>query len=166
MNLRTLGFGILGVLVALVLQTTLLGRVRVGGLMPDLVLLAVLFFAVRHRSEVTLLFGFTSGLVFDALSSTALGLRAGVYAAVAFLAIRTVDRMDSSALTIAVWVGALTLAGVVFFLVIGSIFGQVTMDMGEAMRRVILVPLYNLVIAAVLAPLSSRLLAPTRHQFG
>ena len=112
-----------------------------------------------------IIFGFTAGLVFDALSSTALGLRAGVYTAVAFIAIRTIDRMDSSPLSVALWVGLLTISGVVLFLLVGTIFGQVTMDMGEAMRRVILVPLYNLVVALLLAPLSTRLLAPARHRF-
>lgn len=165
MNVRSLVFGLVGVLVALVLQTTLFGRIRLGGISPDLVLVVILFFAVRTRSEAAIIFGFTAGLVFDALSSTALGLRAGVYTAVAFIAIRTIDRMDSSPLSVALWVGLLTISGVVLFLLVGTIFGQVTMDMGEAMRRVILVPLYNLVVALLLAPLSTRLLAPARHRF-
>lgn len=154
-----------GVLVALVVQTTLFGRLTVAGVTPDVVLVAVLLFAVRSRSEPAILFAFVSGLVFDALSVTALGLRAGVYAAVAFVAIRTIERMDSNPFSVAAWVGMLTLAGVVLFLVVGTIFGQVNMNAGEAMRRVILVPIYNLVLAAMLSPLSARLLAPSRRGF-
>lgn len=154
-----------GVLVALIVQTTLFGRLTIAGVTPDVVLVAVLLFAVRSRSEPAIVFAFVSGLVFDALSVTALGLRAGVYAAVAFVAIRTIERMDSNPFSVAAWVGMLTLAGVVLFLVVGTIFGQVNMNAGEAIRRVILVPIYNLVLAAMLSPLSARLLAPSRRGF-
>lgn len=165
MTLRSGLLASVGVLVALVIQTTLFGRLTVAGVTPDVVLVAVLLFAVRSRSESAILFAFVSGLVFDALSVTALGLRAGVYAAVAFVAIRTIERMDSNPFSVAAWVGMLTLAGVVLFLVVGTIFGQVNMNAGEAMRRVILIPIYNLVLAAMLSPLSARLLAPSRRGF-
>lgn len=165
MNGRRIAIGVFGVVLALVLQTTLFGRITIGGLAPDVVLITVLMFAVRSRSEPAILLAFTAGLLFDALSATALGLRAGVYTAVAFLAIRTIDRMDSNPFTVAGWIGLMTLVGVALFLVVGTIFGQVSMDAGEAMRRVILVPIYNLVLASLLAPLSARLLAPARRSF-
>jgi rod shape-determining protein MreD len=155
----------LGALAALVLQTTLFGRLTIAGVAPDVVLIAVLFFAVRSRSEPAILFAFLAGLVFDALSVTALGLRAGIYSAVAFLAIRTIERMDSSPFSVAAWMGLMTLAGVVLFLLVGTIFGQVNIDAGEAMRRIILVPIYNLALAVLLAPLSARLLGPSRRGF-
>ncbi len=165
MTLRSGIIATIGVLVALVVQTTLFGRLTIAGVTPDVVLVAVLLFAVRSRSEPAIVFAFVSGLVFDALSVTALGLRAGVYAAVAFIAIRTIERMDSNPFSVAAWVGMLTLAGVVLFLVVGTIFGQVNMGAGEAMRRVILVPIYNLILAAMLSPLLARLLAPSRRGF-
>lgn len=165
MTVRSGLFAAVGVLAALVVQTTLFGRLTIAGVTPDVVLIAVLLFAVRSRSEPAIVFAFVTGLVFDALSVTALGLRAGVYAAVAFIAIRTIERMDSNPFSVAAWVGMLTLAGVVLFLVVGTIFGQVNMNAGEAMRRVILIPIYNLVLAAMLSPLSARLLAPSRRGF-
>lgn len=165
MTIRSGVLAAIGVLVALVVQTTLFGRLTIAGVTPDVVLIAVLLFAVRSRSEAAIVFAFISGLVFDALSVTALGLRAGIYAAVAFIAIRTIERMDSNPFSVAAWVAMLTLAGVVLFLVVGTIFGQVNMNAGEAMRRVILIPIYNLVLAAMLSPLSARLLAPSRRGF-
>lgn len=165
MTSRTIALAALSALGAIVLQTTLFGRLTIGGVAPDLVLLAVLLFAVRSRKEPAIVFGFVTGLVFDALSVTALGLRAGTYTAVAFLAVRTIDRMDSSPFSVAAWAGFMTIAGVVLFLVVGTIFGQVNMDAGQAMRRVILVPLFNLALAVLLAPLSARLLAPSRRGF-
>jgi rod shape-determining protein MreD len=165
MTLRAVALAVVGALVALVLQTTLFGRLAIGGVAPDVVLITILLFAVRSRSEPAILFAFGLGLVFDALSVTALGLRAGIYSAVAFLAIRTIARMDSNPFSVAAWMGLMTLAGVVLFLVVGTIFGQVNMDAGEAMRRIILVPIYNLALAVLLAPLSARLLAPSRRGF-
>ena len=100
----------------------------IAGVAPDVVLISVLLFAVRSRSEPAIIFAFIAGLVFDALSVTALGLRAGVYATVAFLAIRTIDRMDSNPFSVAAWVALMTLAGVMLYVVVGSIFGQVNMD--------------------------------------
>lgn len=165
MNPRAALIGVAGVLVAIVLQTTFFGRLQIAGVAPDAVLVAVLLYAVRRRSEGAIVFAFFAGLVFDALSSSALGLRAAVYTSVAFLAIRTIDRMDSGPVTVAAWVGLMTAAAVVLFLVIGSLFGQVTLDPGEAMRRVILVPIYNLLLALLLTPIVSRLLAPSRRAF-
>lgn len=165
MNVRKALIGAAGVVGAIVLQTTFFGRLTIAGIAPDAVLIAVLLFAVRQRSEGTIVFAFLSGLLFDALSSTALGLRAAVYTSVAFLAIRTIERMDSGPVTVSAWVGLMTLGGVVLFLIVGSLFGQVTLDPGEAMRRVILVPIYNLVLALLLTPVISRLLAPSRRGF-
>lgn len=165
MTFRSVLIAVSSVVLALVLQTTLFGRLTISGIAPDVVLIAVLLVAIRRRSESAIVLAFLSGLAFDTLSSTALGLRAAVYTSVAFLAIRTIDRMDSGPVTVAVWVGLMTLGGVVLFLIVGSLFGQVTLDPGEAMRRAILVPIYNLVIALLLAPVTSRLLAPSRHGF-
>lgn len=143
---------------AVVIQTTVFGQLRVGGVAPDVVLLVLILVSLRVRPEVALLAAFTTGLVFDALSSTAMGLRAAVYTLVVYVAIRTRDRADFSALAVAGWVALLTLGGVVLFLVLGTLFAQIALDGGEALRRALLVPILNLVIAMVLIPLIARLL--------
>jgi rod shape-determining protein MreD len=78
--MRTVLRGPFGAIVALVgaviLQTTFFGRVRLDSLAPDIVMVTVVLSTIRLRNEQALAVAFVGGLVFDALSSTALGLRA------------------------------------------------------------------------------------------
>lgn len=90
-----------------------------------------------------------------------MGLRAVVYITVVYIALRTRERADFSTLAVAVWTGLLSLVGVVLFLLVGTIFSQVVLDGEEALRRVLLVPLLNLLIAMALTPLIARLLEPS-----
>lgn len=157
-------FGVLLVLLAaVIIQTTFFGRVRLAGLAPDIVMVVVILSTFRLRSETALVMGFAGGLVFDALSSNALGLRALVYTSVAYVAIRTRERADFGPMAVAVWVGLVSLFGIALLLVVGTLFGQFGLSGGEAMRRLILVPLFNLVTALVLSPISVRLLSPGRR---
>lgn len=148
-------------ILALVVQTTVFGRFRLAGVAPDVVLITLVLASLRLRPEAALIAAFAGGLAFDALSSSAMGLRAVVYITVVYLAIRTRERADFSALAVAVWTGLLSLIGVVLFLLVGTIFSQVVLDGGEALRRVLLVPLLNLLIAMALTPLIARLLEPS-----
>lgn len=143
------------VLLAVVVQTTLLGRIRL--VVPDLVLLLVIILALtRIRPELVLAIAFTSGLVIDLLGPSVLGLRAVVFTTVAFLAIKTRDRAEIGRLTIALWAGALTLVGVALLILVGTLFGQSILLGEDSLSRVILVPLANLALAAMLAPLVVR----------
>ena len=148
---------------AVVLQTTLFGRVRLAGLAPDIVMVAVILGALRLRGEQAMVVAFLGGLAFDALSANALGLRAFVYTFVAYLAVRTRDRADVGTVVVSVWIGALSVVGIVLLLVIGTLFGQFAFSGGEAMRRVLLIPVFNFLTALLLSPLSARLLAPARR---
>ncbi len=152
----------LGLVLAVLIQTTLFGRVRLAGLAPDVVMIAVILSALRLRGEQALAVAFLGGLVFDALSANALGLRAFVYTFVAYLALRTRDRADVGAVVVAVWVGLVSVAGIVLLLLVGTLFGQFAMSGGEAMRRVLLIPVFNFLVALILSPFISRLLRPAR----
>jgi hypothetical protein len=59
--------------------------------------------------------------------------------------------------TIAVWAGVLTLVGIALLLLVGTLFGQVGLVGGDAVSVMILVPLANLAVAALLAPSFVRL---------
>lgn len=143
-------------LVAIVLQTTLFGRFDF--VTPDLVLLLVILMATTDlRREGVLVFGFTGGLLVDLLSSNVVGLRAAVFTVVAYIGIRTVDRVDLGPVAVAIWVAALTLVGVVFFLILGTLFGQGGLIATGLGRRVIFVPVTNLVLSFLVAPLVQRL---------
>jgi len=158
---------VIGMVGALVVQTTLFGRVRLGGIAPDMVILAVVFFSLRARAETAMLAAFSIGFLFDAVaSSSALGLRAIAYTTVAFVAVRTRDRADIGPLAVAVWAGLMTLVGITAILLVGTLFGQFSMGFGQASRRIFLVPLFNAGIAVVLSPFTSRLLDGRRGVMG
>lgn len=152
---------------ALVVQTTLFGRVRIGGIAPDVVILAVIVYSLRARAEIAMLAAFTVGFLFDAVaSSSALGLRAMAYTTVAFLAVRTRDRADLGPLAVAIWAGVMTLVGVGAIFLVGTLFGQIAMDFGQAARRLMLIPLFNAGIAVLLSPLTTRMLDGRRGVIG
>ncbi|MEX2653287.1 MAG: rod shape-determining protein MreD [Acidimicrobiia bacterium] len=151
-------------MVAVVVQTTLFGRIRL--VTPDLVLLlAIVLCLTRIRPEVILAIAFTSGLVVDLLGSSVLGLRAVVFTTVAYLGLRTRDRAEIGRVVVALWAGGLTLVGVVLLMLIGTLFGQSSLLGENTLSRVILVPLANLVIAAALAPLVVRLVDRDKTAF-
>ncbi|MFO7549590.1 MAG: rod shape-determining protein MreD [Acidimicrobiia bacterium] len=143
---------------AIVLQTTLFGRFRLWGVSPDLVMLVVILSALRLSDESVLVLGFAGGLAVDALSTGALGLRALSYTVVAYVAVRTRERADLGPLTVALWAGLLTLLGVILLVVLGNLSGQILLVGGEALRRIIFVPVLNFGLALVVAPVTSRLL--------
>jgi rod shape-determining protein MreD len=139
------------VVLAVVIQTTLFGRLRV--VTPDLVLLiGILLALTRVRPEAVLGVAFISGLIVDLLGASLLGLRAVVYTVVAYAAIRTKERAELGRVTIAIWAGLLTLVGVVLLILIGTLFGQVSLLGENAVSRMILVPLANLAVAGLVAP--------------
>ena len=158
MRVRDLVAAVGVLLVAVIVQTTLISRFRF--VTPDLVLLiSILFATTGMRREGVLLMAFTGGLVIDLLSSTVLGLRAAVFTVVAFIAIRTVHRVDLGPVAVALWVGALTVMGVVLFLVVGTLFGQGGLIGTGLGRRVVFVPVTNLLLSFGAAPLLNGLIS-------
>ncbi len=146
----------LTVVLAVVVQTTLFGRLRI--VTPDLVLLiGILLALTKVRPEAVLGVAFISGLIVDLLGASLLGLRAVVYTVIAYIAIRTKERAELGRVTIAIWAGVLTLIGVVALILIGTLFGQVSLLGESAVSRMILVPLANLAVAGLLAPTFVRL---------
>jgi rod shape-determining protein MreD len=158
MRIRDLVAAVGVLLVAVIVQTTLISRFRF--VTPDLVLLiSILFATTGMRREWVLLMAFTGGLVIDLLSSTVLGLRAAVFTVVAYVAIRTVNRVDLGPVAVALWVGALTLVGVVLFLLVGTLFGQGGLIGTGLGRRVVFVPVTNLLLSFGATPLLNRLIS-------
>lgn len=148
---------------AIVMQTTVFGRINVGGIAPDLVMLVVILLPLRLRAETTLLLAFTAGLVLDTLGSAALGLRAFTLTVVAFIAVRTRERADYSPLAAAVWVLILTLVGVLLLVTVGTLVSQLPFGGGEALRRILLVPLLTFGVALAVWPVLARLIEPVRR---
>jgi rod shape-determining protein MreD len=146
----------LTVLVAVLIQTTLFGRLRV--VTPDLVMLVGIMLALtRIRTEAILAVAFVSGLIMDLLGASLIGLRAVVYTTIVYIAIRTKERAELGRVTIAIWAGLLTLLGVVLLLLLGTLFGQAALVGESGVSAMVLVPLANTALAALLAPTFVRL---------
>ncbi len=152
------------VVAAVVIQTTLFGRLQV--VTPDLVMLLTMLFALtRLRAELVLGLAFASGLIVDLLGSSLLGLRAMVFTVVAYAALRTRERAEIGRIATVLWVGFLTLMGVVLLVLIGTLFGDATLLGDGALGRVFGVPLVNMAVAALVAPSVVRLINGDRSSF-
>jgi rod shape-determining protein MreD len=142
-------------LVAVVLQSTLFGRIRV--ITPDLVLLvAILIALTRIKPELVLAIAFSAGLVVDLLGSSLLGLRAIVFMSAAYIALRTRERADIGRFATALWAGGMTLIGVVLLVLLGTLFGQSTILGEHVLSRLVTVPLANMLLAFMIAPVLVR----------
>jgi rod shape-determining protein MreD len=142
--------------VAVVVQTTLFAQVR--PIAPDLVLLvAILFGLTRIRPELVLLIAFSAGLLVDLLGSTLIGLRAVVFTTVAYAAVRTRGRAELGRLPTAIWAGVHTFFGLALLVIIGTLFGQTNLVGPDIGLRMIMLPVANLVLAALIAPFFVRL---------
>lgn len=153
-------------LFAVIIQTTLFGQLRV--ISPDLVMLLVIILGLtRIRPELILVVAFLSGLLVDLLGSSLLGLRAVVFTVVAYIALRTRDRVEIGRFAIAIWTGVLTLIGVVLLVLVGTLFGESSLLGPDVTTHLMVVPLANLVLAALLAPMFVRLVDgdPTAVRF-
>jgi rod shape-determining protein MreD len=70
--------------VAVLIQSTVLARLRLAGVRPDLLVLAVVSVAVATDPTTGAVFGFVAGLVADLLFDLPVGVSALVYTAVGF----------------------------------------------------------------------------------
>jgi rod shape-determining protein MreD len=70
--------------VAVLIQSTVLARLRLAGVRPDLLVLAVVSVAVATDPTTGAVFGFVAGLVADLLFDLPIGVSALVYTAVGF----------------------------------------------------------------------------------
>jgi len=156
------------ILLAVLVQTTLfsVGAVSLKKKAPDLVMVVTIVAARRLDDDAALLVGFTGGVLADLLASSLLGWRALTLTLVAYMAIRTRSRLDLGLVSGAVVVLVLSLAGVVLLAVIGTLFGQATLTEPDALRRIMLVPGYNFLLAFLVQPLVGRALEGKQRSRG
>ncbi len=142
---------------AVVLQTTLLGQIRPFA--PDLVLLMVILFALtRTRVELVLLIAFAAGLVVDLVGASLVGLRAVAYTTVAYAAIRTAERAEIGRVAMSIWSAVLTFMGLALVVIVGTLFGQTNLVGPDIGTRMIVIPLLNAGLAALMAPMFVRMI--------
>ena len=158
--MRARSASLLLILLAVLIQTTLfsVGGIRPLRVAPDLVMVVTIVAARRLDEDAALLDGFTGGVLADLLASSLLGWRALTLTLVAYMALRTRSRLDLGLASGAVVVLILSLAGVLLLAVVGTLFGQATLTEPDALRRIMLVPGYNFLLAFLVQPLVGRAL--------
>ena len=145
---------------SLVIQSTLFGDSRINpfGAAPNLVLVVVIVCTAYLEPEPALLVAFTTGLLMDLLGGGTIGLWAIALVVAAYVTLRVRHRIDDGVIVVAAGVLAISLLGQAVFAIAGTLFGQqVFVDPGWY-RQIVLPSLYNVVVAAILIPLVSRIM--------
>ena len=164
MRTRAIALSLLAATIAVLLQTTLFAQVRLFDVAPDLVMLTVIAVARRLDAEPAVLLGFTSGLAVDLLGSSPLGLWALVLTLIAYATVRTRDRFDINIVATGIAVALLSLLGVALVVVIGTLFGEASFRDPNVFRKILLVPVYNLLLGMVALPLVTLVVAGRRRR--
>jgi len=142
-------------LAALLLQTTVLARMRLFGVMPDFMLLVAVAAGITAGPVRGAVVGFTSGMLIDLFLPTPLGLSALVFTLVGY----AVGVANTGVLRSAWYIPVLTaagacMAGEVLYAVIGSVLGEPMLS-----AHLATIALVVGVTNAVLAPLAVKLVA-------
>ena len=148
MNRSRVALALLGVVIALVVQTTVFGpgRIHPLGVSPALVTLVVIVVAPYIEPEYHLLLGFTAGILMDLTGSGTLGLWAMSLTAVAYVAGRLREPLSHGLLAIGAAVFGLTVLGQVSYVVLGTLFGQNTIAEPQLIAKIFLPAIWNLVL--------------------
>jgi rod shape-determining protein MreD len=138
---------------ALLLQTAVLSRVRLWGVMPDFMLLVAVAGGITAGPVRAAVLGFASGMLIDLFLPTPLGLSALVFTLVGYgVAVANTGVLRAAWYIPVVTAGAASVAGVVLYALAGSVLGERMID-GRLVTIAAVVGVSN----AVLAPLAVRL---------
>lgn len=156
--MRARSVSLLLILLAVLAQTTLfsVGGIRPFRVAPDVVMAVTIVTARWLDDDAALLVGFTGGVLIDLLASSLLGWRALTITVVAYMSVRARSRFDLGLMSGSLVVLVLSLVGVVLLAVIGTLFGQQTLTEPDALRRIMLVPVYNFLLAFIIQPVVGR----------
>ncbi|MDQ6725483.1 MAG: rod shape-determining protein MreD [Actinomycetota bacterium] len=136
-------------IVALLLQTTVLVRLRVFGVMPDFMLLVAVAAGITAGPSRGAGLGFASGMVIDLFLPTPLGLSALVFTLVGYgVGVATTGVLRSAWYIPMLTAGAASVAGVVLYAVAGSMLGE-RMLTGHLVTIALVVGVSNTVLAPV-----------------
>ena len=134
---------------ALLLQMTVLSRIRIFGVMPEFMLLVAVAAGITAGPTRGAALGFTSGMLIDLFLPTPLGLSALVFTLVGY----GVGVANTGVLRAAWYIPVLTAAaasvgGVVLYAVAGSVLGEPMVD-GHLATIALVVGVCNAVLAPV-----------------
>src|SRR6266487_3183877 len=144
---RTLLLGAI-IVVSLVLESTLLAHLRVGGVHADVLVIAV---AMVDGPVTAAIFGFAAGLVSDLLFANQVGVSALVYTVIGFgMGVGRVWVTSSSTLVHLLLAAAASLASVWLARLVLRVFDLFSWDL--LLRTAPLVALYNLLLSPLVFP--------------
>lgn len=134
---------------ALLLQTTLLARLRVFGVMPDFMLLLAVAGGITAGATRGATLGFASGMLIDLFLPTPLGLSALVFTLVGYgVGVANTGVLRSAWYIPVLTAGGASVAGVTLYAIIGSVLGERMVD-GHLVTIALVVGLSNAVLAPV-----------------
>lgn len=152
-------------LVVWLAETAFFPYVRLFGVVPDIVVVAVAAVAAREGAEVGAAFGFAAGVIVDLFLEVPLGLSALSYTIVGY----GIGTLHTGLMRATWWTGPLLggaaslTAGLVFVLV-GIILGQEHL---LAVRSFVVIPsraVYDALLAFLIFPVAGRLLGPAADE--
>ena len=160
MRTRDVGISLALVVLAVVAQTAVFGdgRINPWGASPAAVLVVVLACVRYLDPEPSLLLGFTAGMLLDLLGGAPLGLWAMAYTVSVYIALRFRSRADDGPVIVGLGVFLITLVAHSLFVIIGTLFGERFFTSTAVIKDTLLPALYNVVLAAVVFPIVSRLI--------
>lgn len=140
------------VVVAVVLQDTVVARLPLPGAAPDLVLVLVAAVGLVAGSRTGLITGFAAGLLADLTADHELGRLALVHLVVGYVAGLLQDDAEGSVLVPTAAVGALTAGAVVLYAAEGILLGDPRITGGAFWRSLASTVPYCVALAPVVVP--------------
>lgn len=148
----------LAIFFSLILQTTVLPLLKIAGVMPDLLLVLVIFAALHYGLPAGWVVGLSVGLIQDFLNARYLGLGALSFFATSYIIGFLEDKVfkeNPFVFLILVFLGSF-ISNIVFF-VGQSLVGSFSFSFSLFWRVLIPSALYNVFVATVLLPLFTKL---------
>lgn len=147
----------LSVVIALLVQQTVLSRLALPGGRPDLVLLVVVALALAGGEQTGALAGFGAGLVLDLTADHPLGLQALVLCLVGYATGGFVDRAGRSALGPLLAVAAAAAGAVLLYAGMGVVLSDPRATWAAVGRTLPGAVLYDVLLAPFVLPAVQRL---------
>ncbi len=142
------------------LQSAVVARWNLPGATPDLVLVFVAAFAMKHDPARTVAFGFFCGLLLDATppSTGIIGINALSLTVTAYVAAQLRADLMRSVFGPILFVAVASAASVVLHVFLSALLGAVTLSLGQMFVTALATALYGAMLASVVVPVVHALL--------
>jgi rod shape-determining protein MreD len=153
------------VLTALLLQSTLFARFRLGGAKPDLVFLVTIVLAYLEGPTSGTVAGFVGGMAEDFLLNQPKGITALTLTLVGYAVGVARQYVSTPSPLLPVFlVGGATTIGVLFYGLVSFLLGQFDFGFGFLFRVALLSGLYNAVLTPIVFPVIRRVAEATKSK--